>query len=430
MRRKIMSLVLGTVLALGTLIGGAVNASAASAWGGTHDGMALDYHDSSKFDMATWSNGGMFNCTFSPNNIAFRNGQMAITIDRNWQGYTAGEYRTKNYYGYGLFQVNMKPIKNPGVVSSFFTYTGPSDGTKWDEIDIEFLGKDTTKVQFNYYTNGQGNHEYLYNLGFDASQSFHTYGFDWRQGSITWYVDGKAVYTATRDIPTTPGKIMMNAWNGTGVDDWLDAYNGRTGITAYYDWASYDASSGGGSNSGNNNSGNNNSGNNNSGNNNSGNNNSGNNNSGNTNSGAMFDSSKAYKIVNFASSMAMDVQGNRRDNGTNVLQYYYRGNANQKWYFVKEGNYYIIKNASTGKALSVQDSASWDGANVYQWDYYGDDSQKWEIYAAANNTYKIINHKSGKCLNIAYGSNSANANIEQYKDVSSNYERWWIDIAN
>lgn len=418
MRRRVLATVLGTILAVCGLFGSAVTASAASAFSGSHDGMDFDYHDSGKFDMANWSNGGMFNCTFTPNNIRFQGGQMAITIDRNWQGYTAGEYRTKNYYGYGLFQVNMKPIKNPGVVSSFFTYTGPSDGTRWDEIDIEFLGKDTTKVQFNYYTNGQGNHEYLYNLGFDASQSFHTYGFDWKQGSITWYVDGKAVYTATRDIPSTPGKIMMNAWNGSGVDDWLQAYNGRTGITAYYDWASYDA------NTGSNNNGN----------------NWGNQQPSNpqpsnpqpsgNNGGALFDSSKAYKIINYGSSMAMDVQGNRRDNGTNVLQYYYRGNPNQKWYFVKEGNYYIIKNASTGKALSVQDSATWDGANVYQWDYYGDDSQKWEIYSAPNNTYKIINHKSGKCLNIAYGSNSANANIEQYKDVSGSYEQWWIDIAN
>lgn len=44
------------------------------------------------------------------------------------------------------------------------------------EIDIEVLGKDTTKVQFNYYTNGVGNHEYMYDLGFDASEGFHTYG--------------------------------------------------------------------------------------------------------------------------------------------------------------------------------------------------------------------------------------------------------------
>ena len=35
-------------------------------------------------------------------------------------------------------------------------YTGPSEGKPWDEIDIEFLGKDTTKVQFNYFTHGRG----------------------------------------------------------------------------------------------------------------------------------------------------------------------------------------------------------------------------------------------------------------------------------
>lgn len=100
-------------------------------------------------------------------------------------GYTGGEWRSKEHFGYGLFQVNMKPIKNPGVVSSFFTYTGPSDDAKWDEIDIEFSGKDTTKVQFNYYTNGQGNHEYLDHLEFDASQGLHTYGFEWQADHIT-----------------------------------------------------------------------------------------------------------------------------------------------------------------------------------------------------------------------------------------------------
>ena len=425
MKRKLMSLVLGTVLTVSGLLMNVSMANAASAWNGTHEGMAFDYHDSNQFEMSSWSNGGMFNCTWSPNNVAFQNGQMKLTIDRNGSGYTGGEYRTKKYYGYGLYQVNMKPIKNSGVVSSFFTYTGESDGTKWDEIDIEFLGYDTTKVQFNYYTNGQGNHEYLYNLGFDASQSFHTYGFDWNQGSITWYVDGKAVYTATNNIPDTPGKIMMNVWPGTGVDNWLKPYDGRTGISAYYDWASWDAHNNSSSNSGAGNSGN---------------------NGGSQaqpapswqpsqpapsqSSGAMFDSSKAYKIINYGSSQSLDVQGNRRDNGTNILQYPFRGNVNQKWYFQKEGDYYVIKSASTGKALTVQDSANWDGANVHQWDYYGGNSQKWEIYPAANNTYKIINHNSGKCLSISYGSNDANANVEQYKDCSSNYEMWWIDVAN
>ena len=80
---------------------------------------------------------------------------------------------------------------------------------------------------------------HLHNLGFDASQGFHTYGFDWQADHITWYVDGRAVYTAYNDISSTPGKIIMNAWPGKGVDAWLAPYNGRTPLYAYYDWISY-----------------------------------------------------------------------------------------------------------------------------------------------------------------------------------------------
>ena len=198
-----------------------------------------------------WSNGGMFNCTWRAANIWF-DGYLNIKIDRDSNGgYSAGEYRTNDTFGYGMYDVSMKAIKNDGVVTSFFTYTGPSDGTVWDEIDIEILGKDTTKVQFNYYTNGQGGHEYLHNLGFDASQAFHQYGFLWQPGKITWYVDGKAVYSATNNIPTTPGKIMMNAWPGIGVDEWLNPYNGVTPLVAQYDWINWKKVDNGSSSSGN-----------------------------------------------------------------------------------------------------------------------------------------------------------------------------------
>ena len=191
-----------------------------------------------------WTNGNMFNVTWRAENCTFENGIMSLTIDKDSKAgtvpYSGAEYRSKDFYGYGRYEVRMKAIKNDGVVSSFFTYTGPYDGDPWDEIDIEILGKDTTKVQFNYYTNGTGNHEFMYDLGFDASQGFHTYGFDWQADSITWYVDGEPVYKATDNIPSTPGKIMMNTWPGTGVDEWLNHYNGNTPLTARYQWVTYD----------------------------------------------------------------------------------------------------------------------------------------------------------------------------------------------
>ncbi|MBQ6180466.1 MAG: glycoside hydrolase family 16 protein, partial [Ruminococcus sp.] len=196
-----------------------------------------------------WSNQSMFNCFWHKENTSYDGGVLNLTIDqRRYDSkypdsakypYSAGEYRTKDFYGFGYYETSMQAIKNDGVVSSFFTYTGESDNNPWDEIDVEILGKDTTKVQFNYFSNSKGEHEFTYDLGFDASQGFHTYGFDWQRDHITWYVDGKPVHTAYQDIPQTPGKIMMNVWPGTGVDEWLKPFNGRTPLTARYQWVTY-----------------------------------------------------------------------------------------------------------------------------------------------------------------------------------------------
>lgn len=241
-KTKFKMLALG--LLVGTLLVGAFTPKQAYAVTTSHFSDGFDYANTGAWSKADgWSNGGMFNCTWRASNVNFSGGVMNLTINRDYQGskpYSGGEYRTNSTFGYGLYQVRMKPCKNPGIVSSFFTYTGPSDGTPWDEIDIEFLGKDTTKVQFNYFTNGAGNHEYVHNLGFDASTSYHTYAFNWQPNYIAWLVDGREVYRAYSNIPRNPGKIMMNIWPGTGVDSWLGSFNGRTPLNAYYDWVSYD----------------------------------------------------------------------------------------------------------------------------------------------------------------------------------------------
>lgn len=241
MKKKIAILTTCAAVLTGSLLAGTMAAQAAPAYCGSHYGTGFDDYDGSALELSNWSNGDMFNCTWRPENVSFSNGIMSLKIDWDGKGFTGAECRTKEYFGYGMYQVSMKPIKNPGVVTSFFTYTGLSDGTKWDEIDIEFLGYDTTKVQFNYYTDGKADHEYLYDLGFDASEGFHTYGFYWAADSITWYVDGNPVFTAWENIPDTPGKIMMNVWPGIGVDDWLRPYDGKTPLYGYYDWIAYDS---------------------------------------------------------------------------------------------------------------------------------------------------------------------------------------------
>jgi endo-1,3-1,4-beta-glycanase ExoK len=108
-----------------------------------------------------WTNGSPFNCTWRASSVTFSGGIMSLTMDREsgTPPYKSGEYRSNNFYKYGLYEVRMKAAKASGIVTSFFTYTGSSDSNPWDEIDIEILGKDPTKMQTNYFTNGTGGHD-------------------------------------------------------------------------------------------------------------------------------------------------------------------------------------------------------------------------------------------------------------------------------
>ncbi|MEG0295922.1 MAG: family 16 glycosylhydrolase [Clostridium sp.] len=212
----------------------------------------FDAPDYQSFYMSDgWSNGEGFNCMWRKENIKFKDGIMNLTIDKDPVGtikpYSGGEYATNETYGYGYYNVRMKPIKNDGVVSSFFTYVDKS-GDEYagiaHEIDIEFTGKDTTKVEFNYFTDGVSANGFIYELGFDASKEFHEYGFLWLPDSITWFVDGKEAFHTegvsytNYEVPSAPGHIMMNVWPGNSPE-WLKPFDGKTPLTAQYDWASF-----------------------------------------------------------------------------------------------------------------------------------------------------------------------------------------------
>ena len=209
------------------------------------------------FESDGWSNGDVFNVVWKKHNVHYENGIMRLGITEEkataWiddaeveYDYTAGEARTQNYYHYGDYEVSMKPSANLGTASTFFVCTGPYDlkdgvPNAHDEIDIEFLGNDTTHVQFNFFVNGVGGNEYMYDLGFDASEEFHTYGFRWEENAITWFVDGAPVYKVTTDssvktggnlkvvekLPSTAGRILTNYWCGNErAWGWMGTYVG------------------------------------------------------------------------------------------------------------------------------------------------------------------------------------------------------------
>ena len=220
----------------------------------------LDGYDTARWAKADgWVNGAPFDNAWRADHITFANSEMSIVLDNTaYLGklYSSGEYRTLGFYGYGCFEASFQPVARPGVVTSLFTFAGPYDNGgngKHNEIDIEFLGYDTTSFQANFWTNDDTylhGHEHMVNLGFDASQALHSYGFKWTSTGITWYVDGLAVYSvadsAGDPIPKATDslhKIMINLWPvDSTASSWAGTfvYPGMP-LVARVDWVRYTA---------------------------------------------------------------------------------------------------------------------------------------------------------------------------------------------
>ncbi len=220
---------------------------------------AFQVFDTTRWTKADgWANGSPFDNAWSADHVAFERGALVLRLDDSamlGEPYTSGEYRTVGYYGYGCFEASFRPVAQPGIVTSFFSFAGPYDNGgngQHNEIDIEFTGDDTRWVQFNFWTNDDTysarNEELLY-LGFDASRGAHAYGFKWTSTGIQWFIDGEMVFEALDAHAPTPKaadslhRIMLNLW---AVDETAEAWAGTfeypgQALESAYEWARYTA---------------------------------------------------------------------------------------------------------------------------------------------------------------------------------------------
>ncbi|MCJ2056402.1 family 16 glycosylhydrolase [Methylobacterium sp. J-048] len=195
-----------------------------------------------------WVNGDHQRCTWSRQRVQIpTTGGLTLTLSDSPykdRAFSCAEIQTNERYGYGTYEVRMRAGAASGLVSAFFTFNGPENGDRRtnDEIDFEFLGKDTKGVQLNYFTGGTGQHETIENLGFDASTTMADYALEWLPDRIRWSVNGRLLREVRglpdKPIPSHPGKIMLTIWMGQGEDfvSWLGpaSYPGRP-ITATFE---------------------------------------------------------------------------------------------------------------------------------------------------------------------------------------------------
>ncbi|HEX2866383.1 MAG TPA: family 16 glycosylhydrolase [Ignavibacteriales bacterium] len=160
----------------------------------------------------------------------------------NAKTYKGAEYRTKESYTYGRFEVRMKSFEKEGMLASFFTYHDNDVASNWNEIDLEIMGRYSNNVQFNTITPGQVNHVRANYVPFNPSLDFHTYAFEWTPGYVSWFIDGKEVYRQTGSHIQSLNKaqkIMMNVWC-PAYAGWAGAFSPAfLPAFAFYDFVSY-----------------------------------------------------------------------------------------------------------------------------------------------------------------------------------------------
>jgi len=135
---------------------------------------------------------------------------------------------------YGSVSATVKVASVPGSVTAFITM---SDGG--DEIDVEWVGGDTSHFQSNYFYHGieiygvnGGDHHVN---GSPVSEAFHNYTIDWEPNYITWSVDSVVVRNKTRastknsdgtyHFPSEATRVQLGIWDGSaspGTATWAN----------------------------------------------------------------------------------------------------------------------------------------------------------------------------------------------------------------
>lgn len=131
--------------------------------------------------------------------------------------YFSAQLQRRKWYGYGRYEVIMRPASGSGLISTFYLYTGPHFGHSHEEIDLKFLGKDTTKLQLDRVRDGDGlEGSPAIELGFDAAAAPRLYAFEWTETALVWFVGDTEVYrlSGSEQVPRPPMKLYVDLWSG------------------------------------------------------------------------------------------------------------------------------------------------------------------------------------------------------------------------
>ena len=156
------------------------------------------------------------------------------------------EMRSRNTLTYGKVEASVRFAAGSGVVSSLVLLYTPWPPPDWNELDIEFLGMNTDRIQFNHMINippadpATGHLQYpaMVTLDMNPSEDFHTYAIEWVPGEARFSIDGLVLHTATEEMArmVLPQNILLTIWASSSAG-WAGPIDDTTAPTSVdYDW--------------------------------------------------------------------------------------------------------------------------------------------------------------------------------------------------
>lgn len=156
---------------------------------------------------------------------------------RGGQDWTSGSMWTKKNFQYGYFECRYRYASETGTNNSFWLMTrasapDPAAGKRF-EIDIN-EGHYPSEMNTNIHNwsditiNSEGKnthpsfHKSFQFNQIDFSKDFHTFGLEWNEQEIIYYLDGKEVRRAKNDFCKSPVPILLSLaiinWAGEVTD--------------------------------------------------------------------------------------------------------------------------------------------------------------------------------------------------------------------
>ncbi|KAJ1668526.1 transglycosylase [Coemansia sp. RSA 1813] len=180
-----------------------------------------------------------FNVEWCPQNVYQNNGTLVWRLSSECG--TTITYPLDFQYGKIEGRIRMAP--GSGVVTTMLL-AGPAPS---DELDWEWVGKDTWTAQSMYFVKGQRvdqEAQYFHTPGDvaqDMGAGFHNYAIEVNKDSIKWYIDN----WLTRTLPKTDGVpfpsgasgTRMGVWDGSQTSGWAGTVDWAQGpFTAEIQW--------------------------------------------------------------------------------------------------------------------------------------------------------------------------------------------------